>query len=183
MIPCKQQTCEQIYVGHSQNIPGRIDQHRTAVEGRSFYKSAVARHRHTGRREMDPDNHVVPYRSDSKRRRLMIETPFITLCNTVANTKASSNTTDMDVLGPILLGASNINWKAVQRVQPNFNPLHVPKRARKLFRNQSIIPQNDVLISDDPRFLTHKKLFYRHQATILDLEVPKTHSPKLYLNC
>ena len=149
MLPCKQQNCDKIYVGQSQDIPERMDQHRNAVRGvTSLQKTAVARHCHSGHRTMDPDNHAVPYRSSILRRRLMVETSLITLCNTVANTKASSNNTDMDTIGPVLLSASNINWKEVQKMQPNFNPLYVPKNARALFRN------NHVPLEDPPRKLS-----------------------------
>ena len=116
------------------------------VRGRPcLQKTAVARHRHSRHRQLNPDDHVVPYRSTILSCRLMIETSLITLCNTVDHTKASSNTTDMDTIGSILLGASNINWKAVSKVQPNFNPLYVPKRHRGLFRNQPFSPENDGL--------------------------------------
>ena len=136
MIPCKQQSCEKIYVGQSQNIPVRMENHVAAVGGReSLQRTAVARHCHKNY-TLDPEKVVVPYRSSSKARRLMVETSLITLCNTVHGTKASSNVTDMDTIGPILLGASNIDWKVVSRIQHNFNPLLVPKKHRHLFRSR-----------------------------------------------
>ena len=139
MIPCRQQSCDKVYVGQSQDIPVRMEDHTAAVRGRNcLQKTAVARHCHQGRSQLDPDNVVTPYRSSSKAHRLMIETAFITLCNTVDNTKASSNVTDMDTIGPILLGASNIDWRAVARVQPNFNPLLVPRKHRGLFRQHHV---------------------------------------------
>ena len=140
MIPCEQQSCEKIYVGQSQNIPVRMENHVAAVGGReSLQRTAVARHRHNNY-TLDPDKVVVAYRSSSKARRLMIETSLITLCDTVHGTKASSSVTDMDTIGPILLGASNIDWKAVSRVQHNFNPLMVPKKHRHLFRSRHTPP-------------------------------------------
>ena len=136
-------------MGQTQNIPDRMgghQGHKEAIRGRPcLQKTAVARHRHSGQRQLNPDNHVVAYRSAILSRRLMIETALITLCNTVDHTKASSNVTDMDTLGPILLGASNINWKAVSKVQPKLNPLYVPKRHLGLFRNQPSSPENDGL--------------------------------------
>ena len=140
MIPCKQQSCEKVYVGQSQNIPVRMEDHTAAIGGRrSLQRTAVARHRHNDF-TLDPDKVVVPYRSSSKSRRLMIETSLITLCNTVHGTKASSNVTDMDTIGPILLGASNIDWKAVSSVQHNLNPSLVPKKHRHLFRTRPPSP-------------------------------------------
>merc|ERR1712055_1245167 len=103
-----------------------MDEHVAAIRGRaSLQRTAVARHRHDNY-TLDPTKVIVPYRSSSKARSLMIETSLITLCNTVDGTKASSNVTDMDTIGPILLGASNIDWKAVSSVQHNFNTSLVP---------------------------------------------------------
>ena len=61
MIPCKQQTCEKIYVGQSQNIPVRMDDHAAAVRGvNSLQRTAVARHRHDDY-TLDSTKVVVPY--------------------------------------------------------------------------------------------------------------------------
>ena len=73
----------------------------------------------------------------------MIETSLITLCNTNDGTKASTNMTDMDTIGPILLGASNFDWRAVSKIQRNFNPLLVPKKHRHLFRPHHTPPPTD----------------------------------------
>ena len=73
----------------------------------------------------------------------MIETSLITLYNIVDHTKASSNVTDMDTIGPILLGASNFDWKAVSKIQHNFNPLLVPKKHRHLFKPHHTLSPTD----------------------------------------
>ena len=82
---------------------------------------------------IDPDNAIVPYRSTSKAHRLIVETSLITLCDTVSGTKVSSCNKDMKTIGPIILAASNIDWKLLASVQPAFNVQIIPRPHRKFF--------------------------------------------------
>ena len=95
---------------------------------------ASVKHQHRGNSyRLDPDNAIVPYRSTSKAHRLIVETSLITLCDTVSGTKVSSCNKDMKTIGPIILAASNIDWKLLASVQPAFNVQIIPRPHRKFF--------------------------------------------------
>ena len=82
---------------------------------------------------LDIDSAVVPYRSTSTLRRRIIEASLISLCSTIEDTKASSSTRDMDVIEPIILAASPIDWRLLSTVHPTL-PLNViPRAHRKYF--------------------------------------------------
>ena len=150
ILPCKDPSCEKIYVGQSSDLPTRFDDHRAGIAGRnSLSKYASVRHTHPGTTyRMDPDNAIVPYRSTSKSHRLIIETSLIKLCNTVDHTKASSDPKDMDSLGPIILAASNIDWKLLATTQPSFNHRFIPKAYRRFFQPSNNIhqPNNEPIL-------------------------------------
>ena len=86
---------------------------------------------------LDIESAVVPYRSTSTLRRRIIEASLISLCNTIKDTKASSSTRDMDVIGPIILGASPIDWKLLATVHPTMPLNVVPRAYRKHFPSGS----------------------------------------------
>ena len=133
VIRCKDTACDKVYVGESGNIPRRLEEHRQAVIVGQPSKSnyATARHTHQGLK-LDVDNAVVPYRSSSVLRRRIIEACLISLCSTVKGTKATSSTRDMDKIGPIILGASPIDWKLLATTHPTL-PLHIVPKAHKKF--------------------------------------------------
>ena len=135
-ITCKKEDCEEIYVGQSQNITTRLEQHIKARTNPSkmYYTSA----KHTrGEHLLEPDNALIPYKSNSLSHRLIIETCFISMCKTIKGNKTSSNNRDMNILGPIILGASPIDWKVVSASQPSFNLNVVPKKYRRFFSMQN----------------------------------------------
>ena len=153
ILPCKAPTCNKVYVGQSQDLQTRSDDHRAGIRGRTcLAKMASVRHKHPGTSfRLDPDRAIVPYRSTNKPHRLIVETSLITLCDTVSNTKVSSCNKDMNTIGPIILAASNIDWKLLATVQPKFNLQLIPKSQRRYFSTQSQM-NNDLLIplQDDP---------------------------------
>ena len=51
------------------------------------------------------------------------------------DTKASSCVKDMDVIGPIVLEASHIDWKLVAAAHPTMPTHAVPKAYRRFFSN------------------------------------------------
>ena len=82
---------------------------------------------------LDVDNAVVPYRSASRVRRRIVEASLITLCTTVADTKATSCVRDMDDIGPIVLESVPFNWKQLAAAHPTM-PCHaVPRVYQKFF--------------------------------------------------
>ena len=75
---------------------------------------------------LDVANAVVPYRSASRVRRRIVEASLITLCTTVADTKATSCVRDMDVIGPIVLESVPFNWKQLAAAHPTMPHHAVP---------------------------------------------------------
>ena len=137
LLPCILPPCEQIYIGQSKQIPTRMQQHRQVIAGKNGCENlAPALHKGNGHK-LEPDDVLVPYHSTNKSRRLMVEASLITICNTVDNTQATSTTRDFDTIAPILLGASNIDWRMIATYQPSLNPKFVPRRHRGLFRSAS----------------------------------------------
>ena len=109
---------------------------------------ATARHIHQGLR-LDIDSAVVPYRSTSVLRRRIIEACLISLCSTIEDTKASSSTRDMDIIGPIILGASPIDWKLMVASHPTHPPQVVPKACKRFFPIVSPDNQADTIHPPD----------------------------------
>ena len=137
---CSESTCDKVYVGESGNIPRRFEEHRGAQRGRlSSSHYATAKHKHPGSGLMlDIENAVVPYRSSNKLRMKIIEACLISLCTTVKDNKASCSIRDMDILGPIILGASPIDWKLLASAHPTLSLDVVPKAYKRFFTNPSL---------------------------------------------
>ena len=101
--------------------------------------------KHTFRgHELEPSYSQVPYKSNSLSHRLVIETCLISLCKTVIGNKASSDNRDMNILAPIVLKASPIDWRVLSEIQPSFSPEVVPRIYRRFFSSH-----NNELISSD----------------------------------
>ena len=154
VLRCSDPACDKIYVGESGNLTQRFSVHRGAVAGQVCRSStAVAKHKHRGTGYMlDIANAVVPYRSTNWHRRQIIETSLISLCTTVKDTKATSCVKDMDVIGPIALGASPIDWKQLAAAHPTM-PIHaVPKAYRRFFSdtNPGVLPPDPHEIPQAP---------------------------------
>ena len=86
---------------------------------------------------LDADNALIPYRSSSLLHRQTIEASLITLGNTIRHTKATSSVKDMDIIGPIILGASSIDWRLIAVAQPNLSLQVVPKAYRRFFSSST----------------------------------------------
>ena len=142
VIRCSDSACDRVYVGESGNLPQRFKEHREAQSGQpSKAHYATAKHKHISSGLMlDVENAVVPYRSASRARRRIVEASLITLCATVADTKATSCVRDMDVIGPIVLDAVPFNWKQLAAAHPTMPPDKVPRAYRKFFSTQNPIP-------------------------------------------
>ena len=87
--------------------------------------------------ELEPSYARVSYKSNRLPHRLVIETCLISLCNTVIGNKASSNNRDMNILAPIILRSSPVDWKVLSEIQPGFNPEVVPRTYRKFFSSNT----------------------------------------------
>ena len=134
IIACVKPSCENIYVGQSQNIPKRLNDHTRAKHCSSMKYYASAKHTNLQQgHDLDSINGLVPYRSSSLSRRLIIETSLISTCNTVKGNKASSCSRDMNIIAPIILKSAPIDWKVISKAQPNFNSEIVPRKYRKFF--------------------------------------------------
>ena len=143
VIRCSDSACDRVYVGESGNLPQRFKEHREAQSGRQPSKAhyATAKHKHISSGLMlDVENAVVPYRSASRARRRIVEASLITLCATVADTKATSCVRDMDVIGPIVLDAVPFNWKQLAAAHPTMPPDKVPRAYRKFFSTNNPTP-------------------------------------------
>ena len=140
-LTCKKESCEKIYVGQSHNIPKRLEDHTNAKRRASMrYYTSV---KHTfGGHELEPSYARVPYKSNSLSHRLVIETCLISLCKTVIGNKASSDNRDMNILAPIVLKSSPIDWRVLSEIQPSFNPELAPRIYRKFFSTHNNEPNS-----------------------------------------
>ena len=134
VLTCDGDTCQEIYVGQSKDINDRFSQHASAktcpVYGKSY---ASATHSKMRGHDIDPAKGKRPYLSTSLSHRLVIETCLISLCRTVNGNKATSNVRDMDIIAPIVLRASPVDWKVLSEVQPSLNIDIVPRKYRPFF--------------------------------------------------
>ena len=97
-----------------------------------------AKHSRRGH-QIEPKNCAIPYRSNKEVNRLIIEACLITLFTTVKGNKASSDTTDLKTLGPIVLRSSSLDWMVISSIQPNLDPMIAPKKYRKFFLITTLI--------------------------------------------
>ena len=126
---CNDPPCDKVYVGETDYYPRRFDEHSRAIGGQpSLASYATVRHNtpNSGHK-MDADNPLIIYRSSSRLYRQTIETSCIENFNMVSHTKANSCVKDMDLIGPIILGASSIDWRLIAVAQPNLRLSAVPK--------------------------------------------------------
>ena len=133
VLTCKKDSCDEVYIGQSHNIPKRLNDHRAAKHRDSMRHYTSVRHTTPNAQrghELMPDNSLVPYKSNSLSLRLIIETCLISVSNTVDGNKVSSCNKDMITLAPIILQASPVDWNIVSEVQLNLNPAVVPRRYR-----------------------------------------------------
>ena len=129
VLTCDKDTCQDIYVGQSKNISDRFTQHANAKTCSTYGKSYVsATHSKMRGHDIDPAKGKKPYLSTSLSHRLIIETCLISLCRTVNGNKATSNVRDMDIIAPIVLRASLVDWKALSEAQPSRNIDIVPRK-------------------------------------------------------
>ena len=148
-LTCKKESCGRIYVGQSQNIPKRLQDHTNAKHRSSMSYYTSVKHTFRGH-ELEPSHAKVPYKSNSLSHRLVIETCLISLCYTVIGNKASSNNRDMNILAPIILRSSPVDWKVLSEIQPGFNPEVVPRTYRKFFSsNTNDLHHSDMLPSSE----------------------------------
>ena len=136
ILRCKKPDCERIYIGQSEDIPGRLKQHTDArtQPSKRYYTSAT--HSRLRGHEMDTVSELVPYKSKSLSHRLVVESSLIASCHTIKGNKASSSTRDMDVIAPMILKGSSINWKSLVEAQPTkLRPEVIPTHCRRMFHH------------------------------------------------
>ena len=128
MLTCDNETCDQIYIGQSANIPRRIRQHVQAKNAHN-HSYASARHSNKNGHNLEYDSHLVVYRSNSEDHRLIVETSLITLCQVIEGNKASAAAKDMNTLGPMVLKGAPINWRKLAKVKSScLNHRVVPRK-------------------------------------------------------
>ena len=75
VLTCKKDSCDEVYIGQSHNIPKRLNDHRAAKHRYSMRHYTSIRHTTTNVQrghELMPDNSLVPYKSNSLSLRLII---------------------------------------------------------------------------------------------------------------
>ena len=136
MIPCEN-TCGRVYVGHSKDIPKRLRDHAASVWRKSLHAYSVGQHvRETGH-SMKTERPLVAYKSKSLTHRLVIESCLMKISNTIPNNTSSAFSEDIDLLAPMILKGTPLDWKAISIAQPHFNQRAIPKKDKKFFSNDS----------------------------------------------
>ena len=133
VLTCNNNTCDEVYVGQSANIPRRISQHIQArnADSESY---ASARHSRKEGHNLEYERPLVVYRSNSEDHRLIVETSLISLCHTIEGNKSSAVKKDIETLGPMVLKGAPINWRQLAKVKPScVNPQAVPRKYRSFF--------------------------------------------------
>ena len=133
VLACDKVDCEKVYVGQSANIPLRVRQHAQAISSSSSSYTS-ARHSELEGHELNTATDLVLYRSNCLTHRLIVESSLITLCNTIRGNKPSAAAKDMNILAPMIVKGTPINWKILSKVQASsLNPMIVPRRYRSCF--------------------------------------------------
>lgn len=135
MLTCDNNTCEQVYVGHSKDIPKRLGDHEAAARlEKSGYSSA--QHSKRPNHRMITDQELAPYKSNSITHRLIVETCLISVCNTVKGNTASAAKEIAPVAHMIIQGIP-LDWELISLAQPNLDRKAIPKKHRSLFSHPS----------------------------------------------
>ena len=151
MFGCEKDTCEKVYVGQSKDIPKRLRDHVDSVHQTSkqgYSSGCHTREGGAGHRMKSEEEHV-PYRSNSVTHRLLVETCLITVCQTVKGNKATAATKDIELIAPMILKGSPINWNVVAKAEPGcIDQRIVPKKYRGLFSHSTRNPSIPVELHD-----------------------------------
>ena len=132
MIPCED-TCNEVYIGHSKDISRRLGEHAASGHRDSLQSYSVGKHvRKTGH-SMRTDLQLVAYKSKSKPHRLIVESCLMQVCNTIDENTQSAFTPDIDILAPMILKGAPLDWNIVSIAQPNLCQRVIPKKHRKFF--------------------------------------------------
>ena len=136
MISC-QESCNQVYVGHSKHIPRRMEEHAASVHRRSLRSYSVGKHtRSTGHIMNTHQPHIV-YKSESETHRLIVESCLLKLSNHIPDNTSSSFSRDIDLLAPKILKGAPLDWEIVSIAQPSFDQRAVPKKYRRFFSSNN----------------------------------------------
>ena len=136
VLTCDNNTCNEVYIGQSADIPKRIKQH---VQAKNASSTAYASARHSNKEDhaLDYDRPLVVYRSNSVDHRLIVESSLISLCRTIEGNKASAAKQDMDTLAPMIVKGAPIIWKKLCKVNSScLSPRVVPRKYRSFFSHR-----------------------------------------------
>ena len=64
------------------------------------------------------------------------------VCNTIDENTQSAFTPDIDILAPMILKGTPLDWNIVSIAQPNLCQRVIPKKHRKFFSNNSAASDN-----------------------------------------
>ena len=137
VLTCDNNTCNEVYVGQSADIPKRIKQHVQAKNASST-TYASARHSNKEDHNLDYDRPLVVYRSNSVDHRLIVESSLISLCRTIEGNKASAAKQDMNTLAPMIVKGAPIIWRELCKVNSScLSPRVVPRKYRSFFSHRN----------------------------------------------
>ena len=143
MIPCED-TCGRVYVGHSKDIPKRLRDHAASVWRSSSHSYSVGNHVNDTGHSMKTDLQLVAYKSKSLTHRLVIESCLLKVSNTIRNNTSSAFSEDIDLLAPMILKGTPLDWEAISIAQPYFDQRAIPKKYKKFFSNNPAAVIDDV---------------------------------------
>ena len=137
VLTCDNNTCNEVYIGQSADIPKRIKQHVQAKNASST-TYASARHSNKEDHDLDYEHPLVVYRSNSVDHRLIVESSLISLCRTIEGNKASAAKQDMNTLAPMIVKGAPIIWRNLCRVNSScLSPRVVPRKYRSFFSHRN----------------------------------------------
>ena len=137
VFTCENVACDEVYIGQSADIPKRIRQHVQAKNA-SSQSYASAKHSNKEDHSLDYERPLVVYRSNSVDHRLIVESSLISLCNTIEGNKASAAKKDMNLLAPMILKGTPINWRELAKVDPTcLSTQIVPRKYRSFFSHRN----------------------------------------------
>ena len=160
MIPCEE-TCGRVYVGPSQNIPRRLEEHAASVHRNSLSSYSVGKYVRLTGHSMRTDQQLVVYRSRSKPHRLVTESCLMNVSRTIPHNTSSAFSQDIDLLAPMIVKGAPLDWEIISTAQPSFDQTVVPKKYRKFFssnidhgisvvRDRSVNPRGELAVASRP---------------------------------
>ena len=84
---------------------------------------------------MKTDLQLVAYKSKSLQHRLVIKSCLMKVSKTIPNNTSSAFSEDIDLLAPMILKGTPLDWEVISIAQPHFDQRAIPKKYKKFFSN------------------------------------------------